>query len=319
MDIYDPSESGVELLCSYLSLTKAKSTGVRLHRMSLDHILTVLKKAEGLANPTMRARVIAKARYLARVRNVKSTAQQFLKFEQIPGVQKVTLNGGLRRVVDESRMSSAQKQFVKDRMNVVMSAERTYHRRGRTHRQCAKEFDVTRASAERSFAGWKARRSDEVVLVDRSLDVPRIVERKDVAKSYRREVSRIADNLGIPNEARNEMMKVVGAVVHWSSELVQTAESQAYCEAFEEVTEKHVLVGLDRNTKSAAVMSEATYRAGMADTYAADTEHYRVITDEEKAKSELAEVEKKIWDKLPVWMMKRKLTIGYEYLNLKEK
>ena len=57
----------------------------------------------------------------------------------------------------------------------------------------------------------------------------------------------------------------------------------------------------------------------MADTYAADTEHYRVITDQEKAKSEIAEVEKKIWDKLPVWMMKRKLTIGYEYLNLKEK
>ena len=44
-----------------------------------------------------------------------------------------------------------------------------------------------------------------------------------------------------------------------------------------------------------------------------------MITDQEKAKSEIAEVEKKIWDKLPVWMMKRKLTIGYEYLNLKEK
>ena len=157
-----------------------------------------------------------------------------------------------------------------------------------------------------------------MVLVDRYLDVPRIVERKDVAKSYRREVSRIADNLGIPNEARNEMMKVVGAVVHWSSELVQTAESQAYCEEFEEGTEKHVFVGLDRNTKSAAVMSEATYRAGMADAYAADTEHYCVITNEKKAKSEMAEVEK-IWDKLPLWMVKRKFTIGYEYLNLKEK
>ena len=35
-------------------------------------------------------------------------------------------------------------------------------------------------------------------------------------------------------------------------------------------------------------------------------EHYRVITDEEKAKSEIAEVEKKIWDKLPVWMMTKR-------------
>ena len=52
IDIYDPAESRVELLCSYLSLPKAKATGVRLHRMSLDHIFTLLKKADGLANPT---------------------------------------------------------------------------------------------------------------------------------------------------------------------------------------------------------------------------------------------------------------------------
>ena len=112
-----------------------------------------------------------------------------MKIEQIPGVHKATLSGALKKAIADSRMSSAQKQFVQDRLNVVMSAERTYHRRGWAHGQCAKEFDVTRVSAERSFAGWKARKSDQVVLVDRSLDVPRIVERKEVSRSYRSEVS----------------------------------------------------------------------------------------------------------------------------------
>ena len=109
--------------------------------------------------------------------------------------------------------------------------------------------------------------------------------------------------MGIPNEARNEMMRVVSAVAHWSSGLVETAESKAYCAEFDNIPEKQVLVGLDRNPKSAAVMSEATYRAGMADTYAADTEHYRVIVDEQEAKMEIAAAESRIWDKLPVWMI----------------
>ena len=63
--------------------------------------------------------------------------------------------------------------------------------------------------------------------MDRSLDAPRIVERKEVSRSYRAEVSRFAANLGIPNEARTEMRKLVGSVAHWSSGLVATVESKA--------------------------------------------------------------------------------------------
>ena len=41
--------------------------------------------------------------------------------------------------------------------------------------------------------------------------------------------------------------------------------------------------------------------------------------EERQAKQLIAETESKIWNALPRWMVQRPLTIGYEYLNLKEK
>ena len=63
---------------------------------------------------------------------------------------------------------------------------------------------------------------------------------------------------------------------------------------FFDIPDKSVLVGLDRNPKAAAVMTEGSYRAGMLDTYKGDEAHYEVITDEEKAKAEIQQVQREI-------------------------
>ncbi len=76
---------------------------------------------------------------------------------------------------------------------------------------------------------------------------------------------------------------------------------------------------MDLNPKAAAVMTKQMYRAGMQDTYQKDTVHYTVLTDRETAKAALQRVEEKVWSELPEWLPRRKLTVGYEYLNLKEK
>ncbi len=57
----------------------------------------------------------------------------------------------------------------------------------------------------------------------------------------------------------------------------------------------------------------------MMDTYAKDNEHYEVITDKTVQRQELAAVQQRVHDALPTWVHKRDLTIGSEYLNLKEK
>ena len=97
-----------------------------------------------------------------------------------------------------------------------------------------------------------------------------------------------------------------------------TTASEEHCRSFE-LEEKQVLVGLDENTRSAAVMAEQTYRAGMADTYAADTDHYEVLTDPKEAKAALDAAEERIWAAWPRWIPKLPMEIGIEYLNLKEK
>ena len=66
-------------------------------------------------------------------------------------------------------------------------------------------------------------------------------------------------------------------------------------------------------------MSEQTYRAGRADTYAADTEHYEVLTEDKQIKAALDSAEQRIWAALPRWVPQLPLQVGFEYLNLKEK
>ena len=114
-------------------------------------------------------------------------------------------------------------------------------------------------------------------------------------------------------------MEVVSKVVAHSADAAKTPLSKEYIQDFYKIPGKTVLVGLDRNPKAAAVMTEGCYRAGMADTYAGDKEHYEVITDEAKAKQAIAEVQKRVHDALPRWVRQRDFTTGYEYLNLKEK
>jgi len=262
---------------------------------------------------------MAKIRYLMKVRGFRSTAQQFLKFEQIPGVSKSLLRAGIMKTLGDAKLSEEQRLFFEKRIQVVMSAEQTFHRRGRDHRRCAKDFDLRKAPSPSSFQGWKARKSDEVVLLDKSLDVPRIVEKCEVSRAYRREVARMAACLGMPNDTRNDLMRVVSRVVAQSAELVATPVSEAYVAELESIPEGQVLVGLDRNPKSAAVMTKGCYRAGMMDTYALDVDHYKVILDEAQGKKAVADAQERVWQAMPKWVRRKNLTVGYEYLNLKEK
>jgi hypothetical protein len=319
LDIYDPSETGVHLLAARLAQPKIRATGVHLYKLQRDHLLRVLEAAEARANRSQRASATAKVRYLMKVRGCKSTAKQFLKFETIPGVQKRDLANALGKTIDDADLTKEQKDFFQKRLFVVMSAEQTYHLRGRTHRRCAKSFDVTRVPQTGTFSAWKARKSDEVTLIDKSLDVPRIVSQAEISKSYRAQVSKFAFALQLPQVVKNEMMRVVSSIVFHSAQLVHTPEAEKYVEAFEQLEERQILVGLDRNPKAAAVMTEGMYRAGMQDTYAKDTAHYTVITDEKEAKAAIERAEQKIWAALPRWIRRKLLTIGYEYLNLKEK
>ena len=103
---------------------------------------------------------MAKVRYLCRVRGIRSTAKQMLKFETIPGLEKTTLQGLVLSTIQASGLSEAQKHFYENRVQVVQTAERTFHVRGRNHRVCAKEFDVLKASPPDTFAGWKARQQE---------------------------------------------------------------------------------------------------------------------------------------------------------------
>ena len=156
------------------------------------------------------------------------------------------------------------------------------------------------------------------MLIDKSFDVPRIVARRDVSRSYRSEVSKYAAALGLPNALKNEMLRVVSSIVQHSSELALTPEAKKYMEDFERLEKHEVLVGLDRNPKAAAVMTESTYRAGMQDTYAKDVDHYEVILDAKMAKA-IEDIQQRVWRALPSWMQRKPVKLGHEYLNLKEK
>merc|ERR1712138_268556 len=102
-----------------------------------------------------------------------------LKFEAIPGLDRTTLHGLVLTTIQASDLSQVRKTFYENRVQVIQTAERTFHVRGRNHRVCAKEFDVLKASPANTFAGWKARQKEEVKLEDKSLDVPRSVDAKE--------------------------------------------------------------------------------------------------------------------------------------------
>ena len=117
---------------------------------------------------------------------------------------------------------------------------------------------------------------------------------------------------------RNDLCRKVSWAVHHTVKERATLESQQYCADFV-VEDRHVLVGLDRNPKSAAIMSEQTYRAGMMDTYAGDKDHYEVLTDPAAVKAIWRDAEQRIWKALPRWVPQRPMRVGFEHLNFKEK
>ena len=267
VDVFVNTEAGRRLLVSALALPKVRATSVLLFRLTTDHSLLLLEDAELLRGNARSASALAKIRYLCRVRGIRSTAKQMLTFETIPGLQRQTLRGLVLSTIAESNLSDARKQFYEKRVQVVQTAERTFHVRGRNHRVCAKEFDVLKASPPDSFAGWRARQFEEVKLADKSLDVPRSVDAKELSRMYRQQIARMAFVTGLEKGVRNELCRKVSWAIHQTVHDRSTPESTEYCEAFE-LEDKQVLVGLDRNPKSAAVMSEQTYRAGMRDAYA---------------------------------------------------
>ena len=135
---------------------------------------------------------------------------------------------------------------------------------------------------------------------------------------YRQQIAKLAFATAMDKTLRNELCRKVSWAIHHTVREQATPASVEYCADFD-VEERQVLVGLDRNPKSAAVMSEQTYRAGMLDTYAGDTEHYQVLTDKEEVKAAWRDAEKRIWEALPRWIPQRPMKVGFEYLNLKEK
>ena len=163
-----------------------------------------------------------------------------------------------------------------------------------------------------------ARQQEEVKLADKSLDAPRSVEAKELSRLYQQQIAKLAVATGLDRQGRNELCRKVNWAVHHTGKERATPESQQYCAEFE-VEDRHVLVGLDRDPKSAAIMSEQTYRAGMMDTYAGDKEHYEVLTDPAAVKAAWNDAEQRIWKALPRWVPQRPMKVGFEYLNLKEK
>jgi len=249
---------------------------------------------------------------------VKSIGKQNLKLQAVTGIDPRTLKGILAKAINEIHMPHEQADFIKTHVSVVISSERTWHLRGRNHRNCAKDFDITRMPPLGGFAAWKARQFEEVKLIEQSLDVPLVVESKLVSMQYRDEVKRLATLLNFPPELRDRLIRDYSEVVAVCARDAETAASRLYTEEFK-CEPKSILVGLDRNGKAAAIMHESVYRAGMQDTYARDTAHYEAITDPATAASAIHDCEQRIWELQPRWMYQRPLKLGYEYLNLKEK
>ena len=162
------------------------------------------------------------------------------------------------------------------------------------------------------------RRKEEVKLADKSLDVPLSVEARELSRLYRQQIAKLAFNTGMDKPVRSELCRKLSWAIHHTVRERETEASREYCAEFE-LEERQVLVGLDRNPKSAAVMSEQTYRAGMLDTYAGDKDNYQVLTDPEAVKAAWRDAEKRIWKALPRWIPQRPMKVGLEHLNLKEK
>lgn len=318
LNVYGPSERELHLFVCYLTLPRAKAQGVHLYKMQTPRVLDAVCKAQSLQNPTRCARASAKLGYLARIRGVKSIGKQNLKLQAVTGIDPRTLKGILAKAINEIHMPHEQADFIKAHVSVVISSERTWHLRGRNHRNCAKDFDITRMPPLGGFAAWKARQFEEVKLIEQSLDVPLVVESKLVSMQYRDEVKRLATLLNFPPELRDRLIRDYSEVVAVCARDAETAASRRYTEEFK-CEPKSILVGLDRNGKAAAIMHESVYRAGMQDTYARDTAHYEAITDPATAASAIHDCEQRIWELQPRWMYQRPLKLGYEYLNLKEK
>ena len=135
--------------------------------------------------------------------------------------------------IQASDISEARKDFYEKRVQVVQTAERTFHVRGRNHRICAKEFDVLKASPADTFAGWKARQHEEVKLADKSLDVPRSVDAKELSRMYRQQIAKLAFATAMDKTLRNELCRKVSWAIHHTVRERATPASVEYCADFD--------------------------------------------------------------------------------------
>ena len=177
----------------------------------MKHLYALINKAEMLDNTIRRASAQAKLRYLGKIRGIRTTAKQYVKVEKVPGVDVNEIGTMMRKITREHDKSTEKQESVCSRIHTVQKAERTFHLRARDHRECAKTWDQTKMHGKGTQTEWKATKGENVGirLIEESLDVPKVVQRRDLSRAYRAEVARVAEALRVSKQAKNEIIRGV--------------------------------------------------------------------------------------------------------------
>lgn len=315
VNMYDEKHSEVYL--QHLGTPKISATSSHLYKLSTVYLHQLVLDAQKLPKTAKRTTILAKLGYLLRIRGVRSIGAQHVRVPRVGHLGANSIRSAIIRGIRQCPVEDTRQEFWIQGLHVHEQAEPSFHRHARDHRIVAREFDLNKWEALPEFEKWRAQRSEPIDVLAESLDTPASVDPKHISRMVRRELFSWFYSVGMPRVAKRSIALQVQREVWATTPRHFNRLTQCYVRQFG-VTEDETLVGLDRNIRAAARMKRTTYCAGLYNTYVADRTHYRIIPPEAE-QEELKKMTRNVNAALPRFIRRRPMTIGREYLNLKEK
>ena len=142
LNMYD--EEYMEVLLQHLGTPRQQATGIHLYKCTTPYLVRCVNRARALPRETKKNAIVTKLGYLLRIRGIRSVAPQHVRVPKLPDLEPDVVRQAITRAIRQSPVEDGRQTFWLDNLNVHATAEPSFHRYARGHRQVAKAFDPRR-------------------------------------------------------------------------------------------------------------------------------------------------------------------------------